>query len=593
MENSESGAGPVVAPGPWAEYACRLAGRQAEAARLARRAGALDRSRAAALAIVVGLAWLAEKERLLPVLLVLPIALFLVYLYRRNRTRRLRERTARASAFYARRLDRLTDRWAGTGEQGTAFLQDNHPCAADLDLFGPGSLFERLHLAGTPLGAKTLAGWLRTPAGPAQVRARQAAVAELRDRLDLREDLAVLGAAVPTWLDSEALAAWGRGVGSGSNGIRLAAVGLAILSLIAFIAWAWGVSPVPLLGMLALEGALAVYLRGRTRRVLAAAPPTGVELTALAAVFARVEQEPFTCPLLRRLTSAPGPAASRRLASLGRLLNRRALTPLTFPLLGATRLALALERWHSACGAAMAGWLAALGDLEALCALAAYAYENPDDTFPDVVAEGPRFEADGLGHPLLPAARCVRNNLRLDAEVRVLVVSGSNMSGKSTLLRAVGANAVLALAGGPVRARKLCLAPLTVGATLRVQDSLLGGQSRFFAEVTRIRRLLELARAGPHLFLLDELFSGTNSDDRRVGAEAVVHCLLDAGAIGLLTTHDLALTRLAETLPPRVANVHFAEQFEGDVMTFDYLMRPGVPHRSNGLALMRALGIEV
>jgi hypothetical protein len=154
---------------------------------------ALDRSRAAALALVVALAWLAEKERLLPVLLALPAILLVVYLCRRNRVRRLWARAARAAAFYARRLDNLEDRWAGTGEQGARFLEDGHPYAADLDLFGPGSLFERLRLAGTPLGATTLAAWLRAPADAAEVRARQAAVAELRDRLDLREDLSLLG----------------------------------------------------------------------------------------------------------------------------------------------------------------------------------------------------------------------------------------------------------------------------------------------------------------------------------------------------------------------------------------------------------------
>jgi DNA mismatch repair ATPase MutS len=178
--------------------------------------------------------------------------------------------------------------------------------------------------------------------------------------------------------------------------------------------------------------------------------------------------------------------------------------------------------------------------------------------------------------------------------LQLLVVSGSNMSGKSTLLRTVGVNAVLALAGAPVRARRLRLAPLVVGATLRVEDSLQEGRSRFYAEVLRVRQLLELARGPvPLLFLLDELFSGTNSDDRRVGAEAVVRRLLDAGAVGLVTTHDLALTGIAERLAPRSANVHFEDRFEGGVMTFDYRMRPGVVQSSNGLALMRAVGIEV
>jgi len=249
--------------------------------------------------------------------------------------------------------------------------------------------------------------------------------------------------------------------------------------------------------------------------------------------------------------------------------------------------------WLQQNGPALTNGLRALGELEALQALAAYSFENPADPFPEMLDAEPCFEADDLGHPLLPADRCIGNNVCLNDGQRLLIVSGSNMSGKSTLLRTVGANAVLALAGAPVRARRLRASRLTLGATLRLQDSLLEGKSRFYAEVLRVRQLLDLSLAQPPLlFLLDELFSGTNSDDRRQGAEAVVRRFLDAGAVGMLTTHDLALTYLAELLGPRVVNVHFAEHFEAGEMTFSYKMQPGVLRNGNGVALMRALGIE-
>jgi DNA mismatch repair ATPase MutS len=268
--------------------------------------------------------------------------------------------------------------------------------------------------------------------------------------------------------------------------------------------------------------------------------------------------------------------------------------PLAISYRGRTRLVLALENWRQRHGAALVSWLAALGKVEALNALAAYAYENPSDPYPEFMDAGPCFEANELGHPLLPAAQCVRNDVRLDRDVRLLIVSGSNMSGKSTLLRAVGANAVLAFTGAPVRAVRLRLASLTLGATLCIQDSLLEGTSRFFAEVSRIRQLLDLAQARPPLlFLLDELFSGTNSEDRRRGAEAVVSGLVGSGAIGLMTTHDLALTRLAEGPDVRAVNVHFTDQWTDGVMVFDYRMRKGILPSGNGLALMRAVGIEI
>jgi DNA mismatch repair ATPase MutS len=237
--------------------------------------------------------------------------------------------------------------------------------------------------------------------------------------------------------------------------------------------------------------------------------------------------------------------------------------------------------------------------MEALGSLAGYAYENPEDPFPEIVERAgmPRdavFEAAGLGHPLLPSDSCVRNDVQLGGELRAMIVSGSNMSGKSTLLRAVGVACVLAAAGAPVRARRLRLSILAVGASMRVQDSLQAGTSRFYAEIKRLRRILDLAAAEiPAMFLIDEMLHGTNSHDRRLGAEAILKGLLDRGAVGLITTHDLALAQIAEGVAPRAANVHFEDHLEDGRMTFDYLLRPGVVRKSNALALMRSVGLEV
>jgi len=273
--------------------------------------------------------------------------------------------------------------------------------------------------------------------------------------------------------------------------------------------------------------------------------------------------------------------------------HNQLFAPVAFLLLWKVQAALAIERWRAAHGREVRAWIAAAAELEALAAIAGHAFLHPDDPFPEVVEGDGLYEAEGVGHPLLPAARCVRNDVRLGPEVRLLVVSGSNMSGKSTLLRTVGANAVLALAGGPVRARRLRLSPLQPGATLRIQDSLAEGRSRFWAEITRLRQLMDLA-AGPTpvLFLLDELLAGTNSRDRRIGAEAVLRALLGRGAIGLVTTHDLALSEVAAALGA-AANAHFEDEVHGSEVVFDYRLRPGVVTRSNALALMRAVGLEV
>jgi DNA mismatch repair ATPase MutS len=187
----------------------------------------------------------------------------------------------------------------------------------------------------------------------------------------------------------------------------------------------------------------------------------------------------------------------------------------------------------------------------------------------------------------------VTNDIRLDSTLRLLVVSGSNMSGKSTMMRSVGIGAVLAMAGGPVCAQQLRIAPTAVGASIRIADSLQENASRFYAEILRIRQVLEMSRTGPLLYLLDEVLAGTNSHDRRIGAEAIVRGLVERGAVGLVSTHDLALAQIAESLAPKAANVHFEDHIEAGRVVFDYRMRAGVVTKSNALALMRSVGIDV
>jgi DNA mismatch repair ATPase MutS len=252
--------------------------------------------------------------------------------------------------------------------------------------------------------------------------------------------------------------------------------------------------------------------------------------------------------------------------------------------------ALAIESWRAENGRHVAGWLDAVAEMEALSSLANYSWEHPDDPFPEFSAE-PVFDGEKFGHPLIADEKCVRNSLSLTPPVQLLVVSGSNMSGKSTLLRAVGINAALALAGAPVRARRMTLSFLSLGASIRTMDSLEEGQSRFMAEILRLKQILELPR--PALFLLDELLHGTNSHDRAIGAEGLVRALIENGAMGLATTHDLALSKVADDLAPKAVNVHFEDRLEDGRLVFDYRMRPGVVARSNALDLMRAVGLGV
>ena len=405
-------------------------------------------------------------------------------------------------------------------------------------------------------------------------------------------------------MDPDALTAWGeQAVVLDSRSARIAAAALSLLGLAGLVCWAvWGLRDVAV-AILLVNAVFFLLFRKRGEAVADGAEQATRDLELLAEVLARLEREPFTAQRLVELraglnTAGPPPSSHiRRLARLVTLLDSRhhmAIRGIEPAVFWTIRFAFAVESWRRRSGRCIREWLAAVGEMEALAALAGYAYEHPGDRFPEFIEGGPILEGEGLAHPLLPETAAVRNDFQIGKELRLVVVSGSNMSGKSTLLRTIGTNVVLAQAGAPVRAARLRLSPLALGASTRILDSLQHGSSRFYAEITRLRQIVELTHAElPLLFLLDEFLQGTNSHDRRLGAEAIVRGLLEAGAVGLLTTHDLALTEVAAALGAQACNVHFEDRLEEGRLLFDYRLRPGVVQRSNALELMRSVGLKV
>ena len=545
--------------------------------------------------------------------LVAPIAAFIGAVLYHQRLRRERARVERGAAFYRRGIERIEDRWMGAGgPAGERFNDPHHIYAADLDLFGRGSLFELLCTARTRMGEQCLAEWLRTPAPPQAIRARHAAVAELRTRMALREQVAVLGESAGAGVYPEALVAWTQLPNTllQQRWLGWMAWLLPVLAVATLIAWVVIGIVVPFIVVLAVEGALLYRIKERAEQVLFGVENAFDGLALFCALLERLGRERFEAAslqgLMQRLSSHTLPAAAA-MARLARLANyagsrRNQLGQLLgTPLMYSVHVARAAERWRALHGSAVQGWVEAVGEFEALSCLATYGYEHPGDPFAELMEGPPGFEAAGLAHPLLPAGRCVRNDVTLAGAARVLLISGSNMSGKSTLLRTVGINTVLAMAGAPVRAHSLRLTQLQVGASIRINDSLQEGSSRFYAEISRIRALFDAAgsaRQGadtrwPLLFLLDELLQGTNSTDRRVGAEGIVRAFMQRGAIGLITTHDLALTQLRGLPTESLRNLHFEEEITDGRMRFDYHLRDGVVTRSNAVALMRAVGLEV
>lgn len=514
------------------------------------------------------------------------------------------ERARRARSWYERGLARIEGQWMGQGPDGTRFLE-GQPFAADLDLFGPGSVFQLLNTARTEAGEHTLAAWLLAGAPPDEIRARQAAVDELRPAVDFREAVAVTATGAQTGRTS-GLSRWAALTPAGlprAMGAVFAVIGL-ISAVLIVGTFQSRIDGRILVFWLPIQLALALAFWRRSQAALALVDVAAHDLALLSAVLERIERQGFQCPRLRQLHDSletAGATPSRRIAELLRLITwldstrNQIFAPIAWLMMVPFVLAVSIDRWHARYAAAIPGWLQAVGDVEALAALATYAYEHGGDPFPSIVDGGPVFEAAALGHPLIPESAAVRNDVALGgAHPHLLLVSGSNMSGKSTLLRAIGVNVVLALAGAPVRAAALTLSPMAMGTSLRIDDSLQAGHSRFYAEILRIRAIVDLTRDSPAvLFLLDEMLAGTNSHDRRIGAEAITRTLVNHGAIGLVTTHDLALADVVPSMGGLAANVHFEDRIEDGAMVFDYRMRPGIVEHSNALALMRAIGLDV
>jgi hypothetical protein len=596
---------PVLHPSD--EYRKRLDRWQSEHSRnelLHRRLG--NARLASGLLLVAVAAISLGAGRISPWWLLLPIVALTVLVVIHDRVDRALRKAARGIAYYERALARLEDRWIGAGNQGERFRDPGHVFADDLDLFGRGSLFELLSTARTRMGERVLAGWLLTPGEPAEVAARQESIKELRPGVDLREEIALMGDDLRAALDDQRLGVWGTEPAVlFFPGARWVALVLAIAAVVTastvLLEWT---SLVPFLFVVLAELIFMMATNRATGQVAESVGTPAHELRLIALLLERLEREPFSSPALAAMRSrllVDGTPATRQIQRLVRLVDRLDWARNLFFRLPAAALvwmpqfAIAIEKWRSRYGPHVAEWVAAIGEFEAMSSLACFAYERHDAVFPELADSSERFyDAAGLTHPLIPAAEAIANDVKLGVDIRLWIISGSNMSGKSTLLRAVGLSVVLAWAGAPVTAGRLRLSRLRLGASMRTSDSVTDHRSRFYAEISRLKDVVDLARSGqPLLFLLDELLSGTNSHDRRLGAQALLLGLVERGAIGLATTHDLALAEIAEQLNGRAINVHFEDHLEGGEIRFDYHLRPGVVAKGNALELMRAVGLDV
>jgi hypothetical protein len=513
-------------------------------------------------------------------------------------------RAYRLRLLYQAGIERVNDEWRSHESTGSEFAQPDHVYAGDLNVFGEDSLFQYVCTARTGVGRRGLASLFLTMPSVEEIRTRQEAVRELIPRTDLRERIALLGKSATlesrrevfdAWLELPALIH--------SPVVRLAllatSLALPVMALAcAFGFWPWVAAARWIVGILVFHAAAGLALRAQVNRMKADLRVLSNETQVLRRGFKLLRNERFQSAALTRL-AATSPDASASLRRLEWLLGALVETDkewfyaLAIFLMASTQICMAVEAWRERHRESLRIWLNAWAEFEALNCLACYGYENPDHVFPEIVEGDAVFEACAVGHPLLPAADCVRNDVELNGRNRFYIVSGSNMSGKSTLLRAIGLNAVLAFAGAPVRAESLRLSRLAVCASISVVDSLLAGKSKFLAEVDRLRQTIQASETQPALFLIDEIFSGTNSRDRRTASESVVRTLVKHGAIDAVSTHDLALTEIAEEPALNGVNVHMGSRDGSDPMDFDYRLKPGVTREQNALAIARMAGVPV
>lgn len=602
---------------PAGAYAARAAqfGERRDA--LGRRSRLLSNARVAAFAgaVVLGVSFELNGSTLLAIAAALTVIAFVVLIVLHQRTRRREHWFASLASLNEEGLERLARNWDRLPLRVPARPIADHDYAADLDLYGRASLSQILGPVATPFGSAQLDEWLLARAAPATVAERQDAVRELAPMHDLRDTLALHGRSARTvrLRDIERFLEWAESPARASKraSLRVLAWALPATTWALIVAHALGIITTSL-WLVPLLISFVVYftIGARVRRTFDAAFGREPLFTYYPDMIAALTHGSFASPLLtaigQRLVQQDQ-SAHTRLGSLQRLMHLADLRsssmhlPVFLLTMWDLHVVFAVERWQRISGVAVRGWLDALGEVEALSALATLAHDQPHWVFPELTQAGePAFVADGLGHPLIPDGVRVHNDVQVGPPGTFLLVTGSNMSGKSTLLRSIGVNAVLAQAGAPVCARRLRMSPLEVCTSIRVQDSLARGVSYFMAELERLKQIVDTAHrtrdegTATLLFLLDEILHGTNTAERRIAATRVIRHLVDSGAIGAATTHDLDLAA-EPALMSAARLVHFTETFDDvdgeSTLRFDYRLREGLATSTNALALMRIVGL--
>ena len=527
----------------------------------------------------------------------------------------------RWTAVNDRALARVTGRWRELADTGESLKPEGHPFAEDLDLFGHGSLYQRLSVAHTRYGQRALRDYLCQPVELEDSLVRQGAVRELVDKLELRQQFEALSiAAVQTLAeqagqrggkrreapDPEPFFEWAGGTWKPPMALllRVASWVLPVWTIVGILgsfilAWPIAFWIVPLV----LQLFCIALSREAAAHAFHALMATEGTLRRYAPMLELVETLEADSGLLRDLRAQLDSASERpsaAMAGLWRIAGWFAVREngMVHPFINALFLwdlhcTFKLEGWRRRYGSSARAWFDVLGTFEAVSSLSGFAHDEAHHCWPVLDSTRVHFEATDLSHPLIDPEQRVGNDVVLPAAGHALLITGSNMSGKSTILRSMGLAAVMAAAGAPACARRFSLSPLPVRTSIKISDSLEAGVSHFYAEVSRLRDVLRSAEEGPVLFLLDEILHGTNSRERQIGAKWLLSELLRLQSLGVISTHDMGLCEVEPALETRVSLLHLRESVADGRMTFDYLLRPGPVTAGNALRLMREVGLDV
>jgi hypothetical protein len=492
-----------------------------------------------------------------------------------------------------------------TFDHGISFIDEDHPYQVDLDIFGENSLFQLLNRTTTYWGRKILSNWLSDPAIDNEILSRQLAVQELAGNLDWSQEFQATGKYFEdhrnikvflNWLDEKPLIHGNRFYQIIRYTGPIIIFGLLILLILSIIPWTI------LLAGVFLQGLVLFFVIDPVRSIHESTSASIKSLQSFEALIGMVEKKDFRSRKLQEIRSIfrlKGMPASEIIGQLKRILQRldnrsnQIYQLFNVILLFDLHYAIAAEGWKKSQPEHIKKWFVTLGEMEAINSLAAYHYANPDYSFPEISMDDFIFQAENMGHPLIPYRKRINNDFSLHGKGTIAMITGSNMAGKSTFLRTVGINVILALMGAPVCAEKLILSDFRVFTSMRTQDNLEENISSFYAELKRIRLLFDkIDPQVPLLFLLDEILKGTNSKDRHLGAVSLVKQLSGENVTGLISTHDLELARNA-LKTSKVTNYSFESLIQGNEISFDYKLNPGICETFNASILMEKMGIRI